>query len=66
MDNVWTYEYTNVRQILDLPKHSCVKCVFNGWYQVWNVQIMNEQIFPQFPLLSHEMLNFWCGYFEEF
>jgi hypothetical protein len=48
MDNVWTYEWMNVTQISHLPKHSSVKCAFNAQYQIWNVQIMHEQIFHNF------------------
>jgi hypothetical protein len=32
-DEVWTYEWTNITQILHLSINICIKCVFNARYQ---------------------------------
>jgi hypothetical protein len=59
IDEVQTYEWTNVTQISYLPINLCVKCVFNAWYQCvkhTNYEWMN---FAWFLLLSCEMLSSW-------
>ncbi len=55
IDEIRTYEWTNVTWISHLLINSCVKYVFNAWYQC-----MKHTNFAWFPLLSHEMLSLWC------
>jgi hypothetical protein len=48
MNEIHTYEWTNVTQILYLFINPCVKCVFNTWYKCAKCKIMNEQILHDF------------------
>jgi len=52
MNEIQTYEWMNVTQILHRPINSCVKCVFNAW----NVWIMHEQILQDFHYLVMKCL----------
>jgi len=59
MDEIQTFEWTNVTWILHLLINPCVKCIFNARYQC--VKCMNYEWtnFAHLPLLSYEMLNLW-------
>ncbi len=55
MDEIRTYEWTNVRQISYLFIIPCFKRVFNTQYQC-----VKHTNFAWFLLLSREMLSLWC------
>ncbi len=57
MDEVQAYEWTNVIRILHLSINSCVKCVFNAWYQCLKHTNYEWTNVTQFLFLSHEMLS---------
>ncbi len=59
IDQVWTYEWTNVTQISHLPINLCVKYVINAQYQCAKCTNYEWMNFVQFPSLSHEMLGLW-------
>jgi hypothetical protein len=59
-DEVWTYEWTNITQILHLRINLWVKCVFNAQYQCMKHMNYEWMNFTRFPLLNCEMLNLWC------
>ncbi len=59
INDVWTYEWMNVIQILHLPISMRVKCVFNAWYQCMKCTNYKWMNFAWFLLLTHEMLNLW-------
>jgi hypothetical protein len=60
IDELQTYEWTNVTQISHLFINMCVKCVFNAWFQCVKCTNYEWMNFAQFRLLSCEMLSLWC------
>jgi hypothetical protein len=58
-NEIWTYDWANVIQILHFSINVCVKCVFNRWYKC--VKYMNYEWTngTQFLFISCEMLNLW-------
>jgi hypothetical protein len=64
MNEVWTYKWTNVTQILHLPIDLCFKYVFNARYQCVKCTNYERTNFAH-SILSHEMLNLWCHTCEE-
>jgi len=63
-NEVQTYEWMNVTRISHLLINSCVKCVFNAWYQCVKHMIYEWTNFTWFPLLNCEMLSLWFGVFN--
>jgi hypothetical protein len=61
IDEMQTYEWTNVTWISHLPMNSCIKCVFNAWYKCMKHTNYEWTRFAQFPLLSCEMLSLWSS-----
>jgi hypothetical protein len=61
INEVQTYEWTNVIWILHLPLNLCVKYVFNARYQCVKHTNYNWMNFAWCPLLSYEMLSLWLA-----
>jgi hypothetical protein len=59
IDNVQTYEWTNVIGISYLLINPCFKCVFNAWYQCVKHKNYEWKNFAQFSLLNRLMLSLW-------
>jgi hypothetical protein len=57
-DDLWTYKWMNVIQILHLPINLCVKCVFNAQYQRMKCTNYEWTNFAWFSLLSHKKLSY--------
>jgi hypothetical protein len=54
VDEVWTYEWTNITQILHLFINLCIKCDFNARYQC--VKHMNYE-WTNVTQISHLFIN---------